>query len=486
MSKTPAVLAPTSADVQMMLAAQTHIGTKNVDHQMHPYVWKRRADGINIINVGKTYEKLVLAARIIAAIENPQDVCVISARPYGQRAALKFAQYTGAQAIAGRFTPGTFTNYITRSFKEPRLIIVTDPRTDHQPVKEASYVNIPVIALCDSDSPLQYIDIAIPTNNKNKHAIGLAYWMLAREVLRLRGTVARASQWNVMVDMFFYRDPEEADKEEEKAVVPATYGGAAAYAGGNTAEWGADVPESTEWGDSTVAAAVSGGAAAAAAPADWGAPTGENWGAAAPEGASTWADDELLGDDDILGGDEAADGGVENDLDAMKKRLEQMEAEAAKLRELQMEVDKGSSVGGDGANKEEVDSRSIFLGNVDFSTTPEEIQAHFQSAGTINRVTIVCDKWTGAPKGFAYVEFADVSSVATALVQNETQFKGRILKVTTKRTNIPGAHRGGRGRGGGFAPRGFRGGGYRGGFQPGFRGGRGAGYRGRRGFYAPY
>jgi small subunit ribosomal protein SAe len=170
-----------------------------------------------LINVGKTWEKLVFAARVIASIENPADICVISARPYGQRAALKFAQYIGAQAIAGRFTPGTFTNYITRSFKEPRLIIVTDPRTDAQPIKEASYVNIPAIGLCDTDSPLTYLDVAIPTNNKSKHAIGLIYWMLSREVLRLRGSIPRDEPWNVMVDMFFYRDPEENDKEEAAA-----------------------------------------------------------------------------------------------------------------------------------------------------------------------------------------------------------------------------------------------------------------------------
>ena len=165
-SKLPSVLSATEEEIQLLLAAQCHIGTKNCDIQMQPYVWKRRADGawilscflfcrllslhylgIHVLNIGKTWEKLVLAARIIAAVENPNDICVISARPYGHRAVLKYAANTGAQAIAGRFTPGSFTNYITRSFKEPRLIIVTDPRVDHQAIREASYVNIPVIAL---------------------------------------------------------------------------------------------------------------------------------------------------------------------------------------------------------------------------------------------------------------------------------------------------------------------------------------------------
>ncbi|KAI8581287.1 hypothetical protein K450DRAFT_232307 [Umbelopsis ramanniana AG] len=246
MSNVPAILNATEEDLQLLLSAQCHLGAKNATSVMSPYVYKRRNDGIHIINLGKTWEKLVLAARIIAAIEN--DIVVISARPYGHRAALKFAKY------------------ITRSFKEPRLIISTDPRSDFQAIKEASYVNIPVISLADTDSLLQFVDVAIPTNNKGKHALGLIYYLLTRTVLRLRGTLEYNQAWDVMVDMFFYRDPEEAEKEAAAAAAAAAEG-ETEFAAAQESEWAADIAAE--------------GPAAIAGAADWTAETT----------AADWAED---------------------------------------------------------------------------------------------------------------------------------------------------------------------------------------------------
>jgi len=220
---------PTENDIKQMVLADVHLSTKNItDPGMKTYVYGKSAEvssndmngptqlpGVQIIDLQKTWDKLVLAARVLAAVDDPESIYCVGQRLYAQRAIIKFAKETGATAAPGRFTPGQFTNQVTQQFVEPRILLVADPRNDNQAIKESSYVNIPVIAFCGTDSPLDYVDIAIPCNNRGKESLGLLYWMLAREVKRIREEIGRGD-WEVMVDLFFHKDESEILKQIEQ------------------------------------------------------------------------------------------------------------------------------------------------------------------------------------------------------------------------------------------------------------------------------
>lgn len=179
-------------------------------------------DGVPIINLEETYQKIRLAARVIAGVQNIQDVMVISSRPSGQRAVIKFASYTGATATSNsRWVPGTLTNQETKHYKEPRVVVVVDSFADRKAVVEASYMNLPVIALTNLDSDLQFVDIAIPCNNKTTESISMIFWLLAREVLVLKGQHDRNEPWNVYVDLFYHKTIEHTVIGDKPAEIAA-------------------------------------------------------------------------------------------------------------------------------------------------------------------------------------------------------------------------------------------------------------------------
>ena len=188
-------------DEDTFLTCGVHIGTKQKSKDMEPYVHKVREDGLRILNVNMTSEKIVEAANFLKEHE-PKDVLVVSARQYGWKPAKKFADTCGFRCIAGRFTPGRLTNPEMRTFIEPKLIILTDPAADAQAFREAINIKIPVIAMCDSNNLTNNVDLIIPGNNKGRRSLALIYWLLSREILRIRGELGADEDLEETIDDF--------------------------------------------------------------------------------------------------------------------------------------------------------------------------------------------------------------------------------------------------------------------------------------------
>ena len=186
-------------DEDTFLTCGVHIGTKQKSKDMQPYVYKVRDDGLRILNVNLTSEKITEAATFLKEYE-PKDVLVVSARQYGWKPAKKFADACGFVCIAGRFTPGRLTNPEMRFFIEPKVIVLTDPAADAQAFREAVNIDIPVIAMCDSNNLTTDIDIIVPGNNKGRRSLALIYWLMAREILRMKGELPADGELDETID----------------------------------------------------------------------------------------------------------------------------------------------------------------------------------------------------------------------------------------------------------------------------------------------
>jgi small subunit ribosomal protein S2 len=168
---------------------------------MEPYIYRVRPDGLFILNIGKTDEKIRVAARFIARFEEGR-VLIVSSRLYGKTPVEKFCEITRTVPIIGRFMPGLISNPLQPNHADPQVIMVTDPRADWQAIKEATSAGVPVIALGDTDNVFSGVDLAIPVNNKGRRALAMVYWLLARQVLRERGELAQDGTITATVDDF--------------------------------------------------------------------------------------------------------------------------------------------------------------------------------------------------------------------------------------------------------------------------------------------
>ena len=183
------------------LSCGVHIGTQQKNADMKEFIYRVRNDGLFVLDVRKTDERLRAASKMIARYP-PEKVLFVSARQYGQKPIRVLAKTVGTIAIAGRFMPGTLTNPNTTQFMEPELIVLTDPAGDAQAMREALNIGIPIIALSDTNNETRNVDVVIPTNNKGRRSLALVYWLLTREVLKAQGKLAADADFTPTVDDF--------------------------------------------------------------------------------------------------------------------------------------------------------------------------------------------------------------------------------------------------------------------------------------------
>lgn len=184
-----------------MLSAGIHIGTRMKTKDMAPFIYRVRPDGLFVLDVKKTDERIRIAAKFLARFE-PSKIVAVAARLYGREPVKKFCQITKATPIVGRFIPGMLSNPLHPERIEPNVVIVSDPRADVQAVVESAAIGVPVIALCSTDNDFAGLDFIIPTNNKGRRALAVVYWLLARQILRERGEIPHDGNPTLSLDDF--------------------------------------------------------------------------------------------------------------------------------------------------------------------------------------------------------------------------------------------------------------------------------------------
>ena len=183
------------------LTSGVHIGTQQKSASMRRFVYKIRYDGLYVLDIKETDRRIRLAAKFLARFP-PEKVLAVSQRQYGRKPVRVFAKAIGAVSFSERFVPGCLTNPSLVEYIEPKVLVVTDPATDQQALREAVSIGIPVLGICDVNNETRNVDLVIPANNKGRVALATVYWLLAREVLRARAPEGTEVSYPLTVDDF--------------------------------------------------------------------------------------------------------------------------------------------------------------------------------------------------------------------------------------------------------------------------------------------
>lgn len=184
-----------------ILSTGIRVGTQVKTKFMIPFISKANPEGLYIIDIRKTLERIQVAAKFINRTDIDK-VLVCSAREYASVPVEKFCEVTGATKMLGRFMPGTLTNPLLPYYTEPHLVFVSDPLTDAQALIEATNAGIPVIGISNTDNVTSKLDLIIPANNRGRKSLATVYWLLAKEILIQKGELKEEESLDYQIDDF--------------------------------------------------------------------------------------------------------------------------------------------------------------------------------------------------------------------------------------------------------------------------------------------
>ena len=199
---------------EQFLSAGMHIGMKQQTKDMKKYIYKVRDDGLAVLDLQTIENQVKIAGKFLARF---QRIMVVSRKAVAWKPVIKFAEAVNGKPVTGRFLPGTITNPSFPGYYEPEVIVITDPLIDTQAVEESVKMRIPIVALCDTSNETSSIDIVIPVNNKGRKSLATVYWLLAREILKNRGTIKTDEEFKIKPEEF---ESEEIEREREKIERP--------------------------------------------------------------------------------------------------------------------------------------------------------------------------------------------------------------------------------------------------------------------------
>ncbi len=191
-----------------ILSTGIRVGTQVKTKFMKPFITKASPEGLYMIDLDLTLERIKIAAKFINRIDI-KKVIICSGREYANTPIEKFCEVTGLTQMLGRFMPGTLTNPSLSYYIEPKLLLISDPQVDSQAITEATNAGIPVIGISNTDNITSKIDLIIPANNRGRKALATIYWLLAREILIERSELKENESLKYEIDDFETKITEE-------------------------------------------------------------------------------------------------------------------------------------------------------------------------------------------------------------------------------------------------------------------------------------